>query len=88
MDRERRGARARRQLGDLRTAERLTDQAEAGIPNVDVNQWWLIAAPAATPAPIIERLNLDKKAYRFTRGPQPHFYSTLFRGCNSAALCQ
>lgn len=30
---------------------------EAGIPGVDVNQWWLIAAPAATPAPIIEKLN-------------------------------
>jgi tripartite-type tricarboxylate transporter receptor subunit TctC len=30
---------------------------EAGIPNVDVNQWWLIAAPAGTPAPIIDKLN-------------------------------
>lgn len=30
---------------------------EAGIPGVDVNQWWLIAAPAATPAPIIGKLN-------------------------------
>jgi tripartite-type tricarboxylate transporter receptor subunit TctC len=30
---------------------------EAGIPDVDINQWWLIAAPAGTPAPIVERLN-------------------------------
>jgi tripartite-type tricarboxylate transporter receptor subunit TctC len=30
---------------------------EAGIPGVDVNQWWLIAAPAGTPAPIVEKLN-------------------------------
>ena len=30
---------------------------EAGIPNVDVNQWWLIAAPPATPAPIVAKLN-------------------------------
>ncbi len=30
---------------------------QAGIPNVDVNQWWLIAAPAGTPASIIDRLN-------------------------------
>jgi tripartite-type tricarboxylate transporter receptor subunit TctC len=30
---------------------------EAGIPGVDMNQWWLIAAPAGTPAPIAEKLN-------------------------------
>jgi tripartite-type tricarboxylate transporter receptor subunit TctC len=30
---------------------------EAGVPGVDMDQWWLIAAPAGTPEPIVERLN-------------------------------
>lgn len=30
---------------------------EAGIPNVDMNLWWVTAAPANTPAPIIDKLN-------------------------------
>jgi tripartite-type tricarboxylate transporter receptor subunit TctC len=30
---------------------------EAGITGVDLNQWWLIAAPAATPAHVVEKLN-------------------------------
>jgi tripartite-type tricarboxylate transporter receptor subunit TctC len=30
---------------------------EAGIPGVDMNLWWVVAAPAGTPAPIVEKLN-------------------------------
>ncbi|MGZ3410888.1 MAG: Bug family tripartite tricarboxylate transporter substrate binding protein [Rhizomicrobium sp.] len=30
---------------------------EAGIPGVDMNMWWVTAAPAGTPAPIVDKLN-------------------------------
>lgn len=30
---------------------------EAGIPKVDMNLWWVTAAPAGTPQPIIDKLN-------------------------------
>lgn len=30
---------------------------EAGIAGVDMNMWWVTAAPAGTPAPIIDKLN-------------------------------
>jgi tripartite-type tricarboxylate transporter receptor subunit TctC len=30
---------------------------EAGIPGVDMNLWWVTAAPAGTPQPIIDKLN-------------------------------
>ncbi len=33
--------------------------AEAGEPRYDMTYWWGIAAPAGTPAPIIERLNRE-----------------------------
>jgi tripartite-type tricarboxylate transporter receptor subunit TctC len=31
--------------------------AESGVPGYDANNWWAIAAPAGTPAAIINRLN-------------------------------
>jgi tripartite-type tricarboxylate transporter receptor subunit TctC len=33
--------------------------AEAGIPGVDYELWWGVFAPAATPAPIIERISTE-----------------------------
>jgi tripartite-type tricarboxylate transporter receptor subunit TctC len=30
---------------------------EAGIAGVDMNLWWVVAAPAATPQPIVDKLN-------------------------------
>jgi tripartite-type tricarboxylate transporter receptor subunit TctC len=30
---------------------------EGGVPGINLNLWWQMAAPAATPAPIIEKLN-------------------------------
>src|SRR5262245_50287633 len=30
---------------------------EAGIPGVDMNLWWVVAAPAGTPEPIVDKLN-------------------------------
>jgi len=30
---------------------------EAGIPGIDMNLWWVVAAPARTPQPILEKLN-------------------------------
>lgn len=44
-------ARRIRALPDVPTMQ------EAGVPGVDVDQWWLIAAPTGTPAPIVEQLN-------------------------------
>jgi tripartite-type tricarboxylate transporter receptor subunit TctC len=32
---------------------------EAGVPRYDMSYWWGIAAPANTPAPIIERLHRE-----------------------------
>ncbi|MCS0503717.1 Bug family tripartite tricarboxylate transporter substrate binding protein [Ancylobacter mangrovi] len=32
---------------------------EAGIPGVDVQQWWGIMAPAGTPMDVVEKLNAD-----------------------------
>jgi tripartite-type tricarboxylate transporter receptor subunit TctC len=31
--------------------------AEAGVPGVIVEGWWAVYAPAATPAPVVARLN-------------------------------
>ena len=45
------------------TAKRLKPVAEiptlqeAGVPNVDMNLWWVTAAPAGTPAAIVDKLN-------------------------------
>ncbi|MDF2117235.1 tripartite tricarboxylate transporter substrate binding protein [Roseiarcaceae bacterium H3SJ34-1] len=45
------------------TAKRLKPVAdiptlqEAGIPNVDMNLWWVTAAPAGTPTAIVDKLN-------------------------------
>ena len=33
--------------------------ADAGAPRYDMSYWWGIAAPAATPRPIIERLHRE-----------------------------
>ena len=33
--------------------------AEAGEPRYDMTYWWGIAAPAATPRPLVERLNRE-----------------------------
>ena len=30
---------------------------EAGIAGVDMNSWWVVAAPAGTPQPIVDKLN-------------------------------
>jgi len=30
---------------------------ESGIPGVDMNLWWLVAAPAGTPQPVLDKLN-------------------------------
>ncbi len=30
---------------------------EAGVPTIDMNLWWVTAAPAGTPAPIVAKLN-------------------------------
>ena len=30
---------------------------EAGIAGVDMNLWWVAAAPAGTPQPIVDKLN-------------------------------
>src|SRR5262249_36989400 len=30
---------------------------EAGIAGVDMNLWWVVAAPAGTPQPIVDKLN-------------------------------
>ncbi|MDR6756418.1 tripartite-type tricarboxylate transporter receptor subunit TctC [Mycoplana sp. BE70] len=40
---------------------------EAGIPGVDVEQWWGILAPAKTPADIVEKLNADINAILSTQ---------------------
>lgn len=40
---------------------------EAGIPGVDVEQWWSILAPAGTPADIVEKLNADINAILSTQ---------------------
>ncbi len=37
--------------------------AEAGVPGYEVVQWFGIMAPASTPAPIVERLNKELKAF-------------------------
>lgn len=40
-------------------APELPTIAEAGVPGYDVTGWYVFLAPAATPRPIIERLNLE-----------------------------
>jgi tripartite-type tricarboxylate transporter receptor subunit TctC len=36
--------------------------AEPGVPNVNVNQWYGLFAPAKTPKPIVDRLNKELNA--------------------------
>lgn len=36
--------------------------SEQGVPNVNVNQWYALFAPAKTPKPIVERLNKELNA--------------------------
>jgi len=36
--------------------------AEQGVPNVNVNQWYGLFAPAKTPKPIVDRLNKELNA--------------------------
>ena len=40
-------------------APELPTIAEAGVPGYDVTGWYVFLAPAATPRPIVERLNLE-----------------------------
>jgi tripartite-type tricarboxylate transporter receptor subunit TctC len=49
-------------VSDTRRSELLPDVptiAEAGVPNYQAANWWGIAVPAATPAPIVARLNKE-----------------------------
>jgi tripartite-type tricarboxylate transporter receptor subunit TctC len=47
--------------GDVRTAMApdVPTLAEAGVPGVDIDNWWAILAPAGTPAEVIRRYNAD-----------------------------
>jgi len=40
-------------------APELPTIAEAGVPGYDVTGWYVFLAPAATPRPVVERLNLE-----------------------------
>jgi tripartite-type tricarboxylate transporter receptor subunit TctC len=44
------------------TAPDIPPLAEAGVPGFDASGWFMIAGPAATPRPIVERLHADLKA--------------------------
>ena len=33
--------------------------AEQGFPGFEVNTWWMLYAPAATPAPVVARLRAE-----------------------------
>jgi len=37
--------------------------AESGVPGYDASNWWAIATPAGTPAPIVAKLNTAIAAY-------------------------
>lgn len=41
----------------IKSLPEIPTMQEAGIPGVDMNLWWLTAAPAGTPAPVVEKLN-------------------------------
>jgi tripartite-type tricarboxylate transporter receptor subunit TctC len=47
--------------GDVRTAMApdVPTLAEAGVPGVDIDNWWAILAPAGTPAEVVRRYNAD-----------------------------
>ncbi len=38
------------------------DNGEAGIPDVEMSSWLVLLAPAATPEPIVEKLNVETNA--------------------------
>ena len=47
------------------TAPDLPTVAEAGVPGYEMSQWYGLLAPAATPAPVIDKLNAEmRKALR------------------------
>ena len=49
--------------------------AESGVPGYDANNWWAIAAPAGTPAAIINRLNAAIAIYLRMPETQKRFLS-------------
>ena len=42
--------------------------AEAGVPGYEANNWWAVAAPAGTPAAIVNKLNAE--SLRFLKQPE------------------
>src|SRR3712207_7577259 len=46
------------------TMPELPTLQEQGVPDFDVSSWYGIAAPAATPRPIVDRLASDRKSTR------------------------
>jgi tripartite-type tricarboxylate transporter receptor subunit TctC len=42
--------------------------AEAGVPGYEANNWWAVAAPAGTPAPIVAKLS--REIERFVNLPE------------------
>jgi Uncharacterized protein conserved in bacteria len=46
---------------------------EAGIPGVDVEQWWSVLAPAGTPMDIVEKINADINAILATQEAKDFF---------------
>jgi tripartite-type tricarboxylate transporter receptor subunit TctC len=47
--------------GDKRIAlaPSVPTMTEAGVPGVDIDNWWAILAPAGTPADVIAKYNAD-----------------------------
>ena len=53
-------------VSDMRRSPLLPDVPtidEAGVPGYQAANWWGIAVPAGTPAPIVERLNKEMNAF-------------------------
>jgi tripartite-type tricarboxylate transporter receptor subunit TctC len=44
------------------SAPDITPLGEAGLPGFDGSSWWMVAAPAGTPKPVLERLNREFRA--------------------------